>query len=633
MRPPQQPHPLGEPERNTLLQDVQQQLAQIEAKIDRLLAGMEQVIETVTRIDARIDAPRSTTPPPPPTIPSPVRDFVGREADIATLAASLTRSGQAGVCGLFGIGKTQLARAVAHHPDVQAAYPDGGIEINLQGTTTTPLTAAEMLTHVLKHLLAPADLPPATDVKQLTARFHSELARRRLLLLADNARDAAQLKPLLGLPTSCGLLITSRTSFSVPGMPTMHHLDKLSPDEAEELLRSVCPAIGPHAAALAELCVYMPLALRLSASLLKIQTADRSDAAVTRIITEYSEVLRTRRLPRLRDPDAPDAPDASVQAALELSYASLPPPAQQALLHLAPVANGFSERAVEQVTGLASDEGFLPLLRRHLLEPVGDGFVLHDFVREYALARLDAQAPDPDYARRLNSLAVDYYHQAHYAAARPLFERALAIRERVLGADHPATAQSLNNLAAVHYATGDYAAARPLYERALAIRERVLGADHPATATSLNNLAVVHYATGDYAAARPLYERALAIWMQKLGPQHPDTQSAMQSLAVIRQAAGVGAEEADDADGKFQAIAAQIVAWINTPTWAASRAYLEAHPALLEPASDAVFTTLLAAAQDNDLAAKIIEQHRDLVQACRSEGIAAVYARLGGDGE
>ncbi len=381
MRPPQQPYPLGEPELNTLLQDVQQQLAQIEAKIDRLLAGMEQVIETVTRIDARIDAPRSTTPPPPPTIPWPVRDFVGREADIATLAASLTRSGQAGVRGLFGIGKTELARAVAHHPDVQAAYPDGGIEIDLQGTTT-PLTAAEMLTRVLKQLLAPADLPPATDEKQLTDRFHSELARRRLLLLADNARDAAQLKPLLGLPTSCGLLITSRTNFAGHGLPTMQRLDKLSPDEAEELLRSVCPAIGPHAAALAELCVYMPLALRLSASLLKIQTADRSDAVVTRIITEYSEALRTRRLPRLRDPDAPDAPDASVEAALELSYASLPSPAQQALLHLAPVANSFTESEVEQVTGLASGEGFLPLLRRHLIEPVGDGFALHDFVRE-----------------------------------------------------------------------------------------------------------------------------------------------------------------------------------------------------------------------------------------------------------
>jgi hypothetical protein len=37
---------------------------------------------------------------------------------------------------------------------------------------------------------------------------------------------------------------------------------------------------------------------------------------------------------------------------------------------------------------------------------------------------------------------------AAYAQARPLYERALAIREKVLGAEHPDTANSLNNLAA-----------------------------------------------------------------------------------------------------------------------------------------------------------------------------------------
>ncbi len=56
---------------------------------------------------------------------------------------------------------------------------------------------------------------------------------------------------------------------------------------------------------------------------------------------------------------------------------------------------------------------------------------------------------------------------------------------------------SLNNLAALHQAQGDYAAARPLYERALAIREAALGPEHPDVATSLNNLAGLHYAQGD----------------------------------------------------------------------------------------------------------------------------------------
>jgi tetratricopeptide (TPR) repeat protein len=78
---------------------------------------------------------------------------------------------------------------------------------------------------------------------------------------------------------------------------------------------------------------------------------------------------------------------------------------------------------------------------------------------------------------------------AAYSEARPLQERALAIREEALGPDHPDTADSLNNLACVLYYQGDLAGARPPIERALAIREKALGPEHPDTAESLNSLA------------------------------------------------------------------------------------------------------------------------------------------------
>jgi tetratricopeptide (TPR) repeat protein len=50
-------------------------------------------------------------------------------------------------------------------------------------------------------------------------------------------------------------------------------------------------------------------------------------------------------------------------------------------------------------------------------------------------------------------------------------------------------ANSLNNLADLYGAQGRYARAEPLYQRALAIREKALGPDHPDVATSLSNLA------------------------------------------------------------------------------------------------------------------------------------------------
>jgi hypothetical protein len=73
--------------------------------------------------------------------------------------------------------------------------------------------------------------------------------------------------------------------------------------------------------------------------------------------------------------------------------------------------------------------------------------------------------------------------------ARPLLERALAIRVKAYGPEHPEVATNLNNLAILLYAQGDLAGARPLFERALAICEKVLSPDHPLTATIRNNLA------------------------------------------------------------------------------------------------------------------------------------------------
>jgi tetratricopeptide (TPR) repeat protein len=142
-------------------------------------------------------------------------------------------------------------------------------------------------------------------------------------------------------------------------------------------------------------------------------------------------------------------------------------------------------------------------------------------------------------AASLGSKIGGYFRQiARYAEARPLYERALSIREKVLGPEHPHTATSLNNLAVLRYNSGDLAAARPLFERALAVREKVRGPEHPDTATSLNNLALLLQAQGDLAAARPLYERALAIYEKVLGPEHPDTATSLNNLAGLLQAQG-----------------------------------------------------------------------------------------------
>ena len=82
---------------------------------------------------------------------------------------------------------------------------------------------------------------------------------------------------------------------------------------------------------------------------------------------------------------------------------------------------------------------------------------------------------------------------------------------RTLGPEHPLLGTSLNDLAAIYHVQRHYAWAEPLYERALAIREKALGPEHPFVAVTLANLAELDRARGIYGRAALRYARAVRI--------------------------------------------------------------------------------------------------------------------------
>jgi Tfp pilus assembly protein PilF len=137
----------------------------------------------------------------------------------------------------------------------------------------------------------------------------------------------------------------------------------------------------------------------------------------------------------------------------------------------------------------------------------------------------------PNTAASLNDVGFFIERQGYPSQARPFYERALAINEKALGPEHPATAWNIDNLGRLLHIQGDFGRARTLHEHALAIREKVLGPDHPHTAHSLEGLADCVQAQGDLAAARPLLERTLAIREEVLGPDHPET---ARTLVLLR---------------------------------------------------------------------------------------------------
>jgi tetratricopeptide (TPR) repeat protein/nucleoside phosphorylase len=160
------------------------------------------------------------------------------------------------------------------------------------------------------------------------------------------------------------------------------------------------------------------------------------------------------------------------------------------------------------------------------------------YQRALAIWEQQVGAEHPNTATTFNNLAELYRAQGRYSEAEPLYRRALAIKEQLLGADHLDMAVNLNNLALLYQEQGRFSEAEPLFERALAVREQRLGAEHLDTAVSLHNLAALYRAQNKYSEAEPLCQRALAIWEQQLGPDHPNTATSVNNMAFLYRAQG-----------------------------------------------------------------------------------------------
>jgi CHAT domain-containing protein/tetratricopeptide (TPR) repeat protein len=138
-----------------------------------------------------------------------------------------------------------------------------------------------------------------------------------------------------------------------------------------------------------------------------------------------------------------------------------------------------------------------------------------------------------DVAEALHSLAALYLNKGEYAKAEPLYQQALAVYEKTLGPEHPSLARSLNHLAVLHCYRGEYVKAEPFARRALAISESALGREHSNVALVLNNLGMIYGSRGDFAKAELLYQRVLAIIESTLGREHPFVATALDNLANV----------------------------------------------------------------------------------------------------
>jgi DNA-binding SARP family transcriptional activator len=261
--------------------------------------------------------------------PAAPPDFVGRADEIATIEAALARTGREPdsassrivlLAGIAGVGKTALALAAAHR--LRARYPDGQLYADLRGTSAAAPEPMRILGRFLRALGVPSR-QIGTDENEATALFRSELADRRMLVILDNALDAGQVRPLLPGAGGSDLIVTSRRR--MPGLTgaSVVDLERLSPEESIALIAATA---GSHrtdadpgaAAALAEACARLPLALRIASARLATRQAWTIGDLTRRLQDD------NRRLTEL------STGESSMLTSFQLSYADLSPVARRA---------------------------------------------------------------------------------------------------------------------------------------------------------------------------------------------------------------------------------------------------------------------------------------------------------------
>jgi hypothetical protein len=200
----------------------------------------------------------AAAPAPIAQIPYDIRDFTGREPEVARACALLvgeqatTGLPIVAVQGMAGTGKTRLAIHVAHRE--KDHFADLQLYADLRGFApgAEPADPATVLEGFLRQLgVSGADLPAGLDDR--AALYRARLDGRRALVLLDDAAAEDQVRPLLpGCPT-CGVLVTSRRALAGLDGAQPLPLGRFAPAESLALLERVVgrgrlaaqPAAGP----------------------------------------------------------------------------------------------------------------------------------------------------------------------------------------------------------------------------------------------------------------------------------------------------------------------------------------------------------------------------------------------------
>ncbi|GIK00850.1 hypothetical protein Aspvir_004879 [Aspergillus viridinutans] len=523
--------------------------------------------------------------------------FVGRQNEIDSLEQSIIHSRgptKSAICGLGGIGKTQIALELAY----RARETVPGISI-----FWIPCTSYENIEQAYLSIassLGMMDIKPA-EVKEQVKTFLSQEHAGKWLLIFDNADDIEMwtkgskttppLKDILPQNEDGHILFTSRNRKLAVKLASQEVLSipEVDPNTAKEIFDKLLIQKGLlqddcATTALLEQLGFLPLAIsqaaayinenQISLSEYRSLLGEQERSTIEMLSEEFED---DGRYAEIQNPVAMTWWISFLQiqrldelAADYLSFMACIDPRDIPRSILPPAA---SPKKQAEAIGLLKAYSFITaqvcdsLFSLHRLVHLATRNWMRidktlDIWAERAAGQLDDVFPDDDHGNRkiwrdylphalylanseeFQSCRHEYYgfllriggclqRDGRYNEAQIFFTDVLEIMETALGPEHPDTLLSVNDLGSVLNDQGKYEEAEAMHRRALEGLEKALGPEHPDTLAMANNLGSALAQQGRYKEAEAMYQRAVEGQEKALGPEHPDTLAMVSNLGSV----------------------------------------------------------------------------------------------------
>ena len=370
--------------------------------------SLRQLQLDILRSDPRLEAPAEPAKVQPAAwqipclLPTDTADFTGRAKQVDQInqlvIAATEQEAQFAVpvimiVGKGGIGKTCLAVHACH--GIAEHFPDGQLFVDLHGGSPHPVSPVQVLERFLRALGVPgSQIPDSLDER--AEIYRGLLARRKILVLLDDAASESQVYPLLPGGPTAAVMITSRRRLAGLAGATAIEVDVFDAGKSLDLLARITGAERveqqPQAAtAIAELCGHLPLALRIAGARLAARPHWTFQQLVDRLADE------TRRLDELRHADL------GIRANMSLTYESTSEEARRLFRRLAlldfPVFSGWVCAPVLDRPSARAEDLLDDLISAQLVETAGTGSGVHSHYRFHDLIGVFAQSAWPPRSR------------------------------------------------------------------------------------------------------------------------------------------------------------------------------------------------------------------------------------------